>query len=178
MLSPIGVTNKVVPFFHNYLMNDIVIANSASTKYLGVTISHDLNWNQHCDNICSKANSMLGLLRRFLSDCSMDVKSKAYTTLVRPKLEYASSVWNPYTKRNIYQIELVKPHIAARFVFRDYSNCTHVTPMLKQLGWDTLYNADFRINYPCFTTSNKVWLVSLYHLSPQCISFSTYSDQV
>ena len=133
----LGVTNKVVPFSHNYLMNNVVIAKSASTKYLGVTISHNLNWNQHCDNICNKANSMLGLLRRVLSDCSMDVKSKAYTTLVRPQLEYACSVWNPYTKRNIHQIELVQ-HRAARFVFRDYSNYTHVTPMLKQLGWDTL----------------------------------------
>ena len=118
-------------------MNNVVIVKSASTKYLGVTISHNLNWNQHCDNICNKANSMLGLLRRVLSDCSMDVKSKAYTTLVRPQLEYACSVWNPYTKRNIHQIELVQ-HRAARFVFRDYSNYTHVTPMLKQLGWDTL----------------------------------------
>lgn len=78
-------------------MNDIVIAKLASTKYLGVTISHNLNWNQHCDNICSKANSMLGLLRRVLSDCSTDVKSKAYTTLVGPQLEYACLVWNPYT---------------------------------------------------------------------------------
>ena len=80
---------------------------------------------------------MLGLLRRVLSDCSVDVKCKAYTTLVRPQLEYACSVWNPFTKRNIHQIELVQ-HRAARFVFRDYSNFTHVTPMLKQLGWDTL----------------------------------------
>ena len=90
----LGFTNKVVPFSHSYLMNDIVIAKSASTKYLGVTISHNLNWNQHCDNICSKANNMLGLLRRVLSNCSMDVKYMAYTTLVRPQLEYACSVWN------------------------------------------------------------------------------------
>ena len=82
---------------------------------------------------------MLGLLRTVLSDCSMDVKSKAYTTLLHSQLEYACSVWNPYTKRNLHQIELVQ-HRAARFVlnFRDYSNFTHVTLMLKQLGWDTL----------------------------------------
>ena len=51
---------------------------------------------------------MLGLLRRVLSDCSTDVKLKAYTTLVRPQLEYACSGWNPYTKQNIHQIELVQ----------------------------------------------------------------------
>ena len=45
-------------------------------------------------------------------------------------------MWSPYTKRNIHQIELVQNR-AARFVFRDYSNFSHVTPMLNQLGWDT-----------------------------------------
>ena len=80
---------------------------------------------------------MFGLLRRVLSDCSTDVKFKAYTTLVRPQLEYTCSGWNPYTKQNIHQNELVQ-HRAARFVFRDYSNFSRVTPTLKQLGWDTL----------------------------------------
>ena len=90
-----------------------------------------------------------------LPDCSTDVKSKAYPTLVRPQLQYACSVWNPYTKRNIHQIELIQCK-AARFVFRDYSNFSHVTPMLKQLGWDPLNDADFRTNYQCFIKSNKV----------------------
>ena len=168
-------------------MNDVVIAKSVSTKYLGVTISHDLNWNQHCDNICSKANSMLGLLRRVLSGCSMDVKLKAYTTLAPPQLEYACSVWNPYTKHNIHQIELVQ-HRAARFVFRDYSNFTHVTPMLKQLGWDTLeQRMTFApIIYVLQNTTRFGWnLSNIWSMpiikgfsSPQCISFPTYSDQL
>ena len=68
----------------------------------------------------------------------MDVKSKAYyTTLLRPQLEYACSVWNPYTQRNIHQIELAQRR-AAGFNFRDYSNFTCVTLILKQLGGDTL----------------------------------------
>ena len=115
----------------------LLLLNQPPPNIFGLTISHNLNWNQHCDNICSKANSTLGLLRRVLPDCSTDVKSKTYTNLVRPQLEYACSVWNPYTKRNIHQIELVQ-HRAARFVFRDYSNFSHVIPMLKQLGWETL----------------------------------------
>ena len=41
----LGITNKFAPFSYNCLMDDIVIAKSASTKYLGVTITHNLNWN-------------------------------------------------------------------------------------------------------------------------------------
>lgn len=133
----LGITNKTVPLSYNYLMNDHAISGTISTKYLGITINQKLNWNQHCDYICSKANGTLGLLRRVLGDCNRDVKSKAYITLVRPKLEYASSVWNPHTKRNINQIEMVQ-HRAARFVLHDYSRFSHVSPMIKQLGWDTL----------------------------------------
>ena len=43
--EPLGIPKKVVPFSYNCLMNDIVIAKSASTKYLGVTITNNLNWN-------------------------------------------------------------------------------------------------------------------------------------
>ena len=66
-----------------------------------------------------------------------DVKSKAYVTLVRPQLEYASFAWNPCTKRNINKIEMVQ-HRAARFVLHDYSRLSHVTPMINQLRWDAL----------------------------------------
>ena len=80
-----------------------------------------LIWNQHYDLICSKANGYLGLLRRVLGDwCTTDVKLKAYSTLVRPQLEYAKSAWKPYTKRNINKIEMVQ-HRAARLVLHDYS---------------------------------------------------------
>ena len=133
----LGITNKSVPHSYNYLLNNRAISETTSTKYLGIIINQKLNWNQHCDYICSKANGTLGLLRRVLCDCNRDVKSRAYTTLVRPKLEYASSAWNPHTKRNINQIEMVQ-HRAARFVLRDYSRFSHVSPMIKQLGWVTL----------------------------------------
>ena len=78
-------------------MNNQIISRVSSTKYLGITINHNLNWNKHCDIICSKANSTLDLLRRILGECNAAVKSRVYTSLVRPQLDYASTVWNPYT---------------------------------------------------------------------------------
>ena len=66
-----------------------------SIKYLGVTITHDLRWNTHINNMCTKANRTSFLrLRRNLYQCPQDVKETAYRGLVRPILENGSCIWN------------------------------------------------------------------------------------
>jgi len=79
------------------------------------TVTDNLCWNEHINNICKKANSPLGLLRRILSGCDKKVKDLAYHSLVRPKLEYGCSAWKPYTKQSIEEIEMVQRR-AARFL--------------------------------------------------------------
>ena len=59
--------------------------------------------------------------------------------IVRPHLEYASTCWNPYTKRNIDKLEAVQ-HRAARFVLNFYKY--HPTAdlsgkILKSVQWDS-----------------------------------------
>ena len=62
------------------------------SKYLGVTISNDLSWANHISNITAKANRTIGFLRRNIHACPKEVKE----TLVRPSIEYASAVWDPF----------------------------------------------------------------------------------
>ena len=59
---------------------------------LGVTITSDLRWNTHVSNVCTKANRTLGFLRRNLYSCPQEVKEASYKGLVRPVLDYGSSV--------------------------------------------------------------------------------------
>ena len=61
-----------------------------SIKYLGVTITHDLRWNTHISNICTKANRTLGFLRQNLCQYPQDVKEAAYRGFVSPILEYGA----------------------------------------------------------------------------------------
>ena len=68
--------------------------NVEKIKYLVITITNDLKWNIYVSNICTKANRTFGFLRRNLSACPQDVKESAYKGLVRPVLEYGSSVWD------------------------------------------------------------------------------------
>jgi hypothetical protein len=62
------------------------------SKYLGVHVSKDLSWNDHIQRTSAKTSRSVGFLRRNLKGCPQDVKAQVYTTLVRPVLEYASTV--------------------------------------------------------------------------------------
>ena len=137
--SILTITNKRSPSLFQYTINGQSLARVDQADYLGVTISKDLRWENHCHKITQKANRTLGLLRRTLSPCTHEVKAKAYQTLVRPQLEYASESWNPHHANTINRLEQVQ-RAAARFVFRDYRRTTSVTPLIDTLGWDTLHN--------------------------------------
>ena len=61
----------------------------------------------------------------------------AYTSLVWPALDYASSVYDPYLNKNILSIEKVQRR-EARWVQSDYHWNRSVTAMLCDLQWPTL----------------------------------------
>ena len=72
-------------------------------------------------NIVAKANKSLGFIRRNLFyPCSERTKGSAYVTIVRPNLEFATAVWDPYRQDQIDSIEAVQRG-AARFIKRDYT---------------------------------------------------------
>ena len=98
----------------------------------------DLKWNTHISNVCTKANRTLGFLRRNLYSCPPDVKEAAHKGLVRPVLEYGSSVWDPHTHGLQEELEKVQNR-AARFVTGNYVFETgSMTGILGQLKWESL----------------------------------------
>ena len=131
------VTRKKQPTLFNYSMHDQIFNRVKSTKYLGVTITSDLNWNKHINHTAGKANQMLGFIKRTLKTRSHNIKTKAYKALVRPRLEYCAIVWDPHTQNAIQKIYMVQRR-AARYVLRRYHNTSSVSDMLEQLQWPTL----------------------------------------
>ena len=127
------ITKKCHPLEYAYSINGDVIPNEKSTEYLGVTITSDLSWTKHIETIKIKASRMLGLIRRNLGPCDTTEKEKAYQSLVRPQLEHASSVWNPFTKTDKTKVESIQRQ-AARFTLRNYQRTSSVTTMLETLN--------------------------------------------
>ena len=119
-----------------------VLENDQKIKYLGVTITNDLQWNTYVSNVCTKANQTLGFLRRNPYACPQEVKEAAYKGLVHPVLEYSGSVWDLSGVGSGVglQNELEKvQNRAARFVIGNYSFETgSMIGILEHLKWESL----------------------------------------
>ena len=129
-----------------------------SGKYLGVTFSEDLTWKKHINNTVNKANKTLGFIRRNLCDYTASVKAAANSTVVRPVLEYSSTVWDPHQTSDIHNLEQVQSR-AAHFVYRNY---TERTPGWSRVLVGSLYSIDgTQTDSLCYSESSMVWLTSL-----------------
>ena len=106
------ITNKKSPLIHNYHIATSPIKEATYIKYLGVQIDNKLTWNDHIQYITHKAAQVNGFLYRNLRQCPSNIKSMYYKSMVRPILEYASTVWDPNTNVNITKLESVQRHAA------------------------------------------------------------------
>ena len=132
-------TNKRQIINTSYQLHGHTLEVIDSSKYLSVTISEDLTWRKRIEDSATKANTTLGFVRRNLSECTSKVKYVAYTTMVRPRLEYSSTVWDPHPTSDVHTLEQVQRR-AARFVHRNYTQRTlgYVTNMVQSLGWESI----------------------------------------
>ncbi|KAJ8032783.1 hypothetical protein HOLleu_22833 [Holothuria leucospilota] len=134
----ITFARKKNPVKFDYVLNDVKLVKVDSIKYLGVTISNDLNWDKHIQSICNKGNKILGVLYRNLSFCSRDVKLAAYKGLLRPVLEYACCVWDPHQSYLQDKLESIQRR-SARFISSEFSREPgSMTVILKDLDLPTL----------------------------------------
>ena len=131
------VTRHKSPICFPYSLKGHQLKVASSTKYLGVDIHSGLQWNNHINTIANKASRTLGFIKRNVKTLFQGTRELAYKSLVRPTIEYASSVWSPEQKELKYVVERVQRR-AARYVSRRYGWTDSVTDMLDKLSWETL----------------------------------------
>ena len=135
--TALHVSRKQDPLMGSYTLHGHTLTTVQEAKYLGVNIAEDLRWNSHVTMTVNKANRTLGFLRRNLKIGSKSIKERAYKALVRPVLEYASTVWDPFTEENTSKIESVQRR-AARWVSNRHRQTSSVGDMLEILEWPSL----------------------------------------
>ena len=103
------ISRKTTPLLTQYSINENILEHVSIIKDLGVLITNNLFCSKHIESFVSKANKTLGLIKRICRDVkNINTRRILYCTLVRPKLEYASSVWSSYTIKHRMLLENVQ----------------------------------------------------------------------
>ena len=106
---------------------------------IGITVSNDLSWSRHIELTKAKASKTLGLIKRICRDINDFPTKILYRTLVKPKLEYASSIWSPDTVKHRSLIEKIQRR-ATKFIL----NYPKERPYTERLMKTNLLPLEFR----------------------------------
>ena len=91
-----------------YTLNGVKLDSVESQRDLGIVINNKLSPSEHVQNLVSKSNRKIHMIKRCFSGLTSQKISVLYTSIVRPGLEYASITWSPWLKKDILALEKVQ----------------------------------------------------------------------
>ena len=96
-----NISNKHNISHHGYQLKGKQLSTVTTWTYLGVEIDSKLTWTPQCEKVKRSAMRTLGVTQRTLHAAPKSYRATAYQTLVKPKLEYASTAWSPQTSARL-----------------------------------------------------------------------------
>jgi hypothetical protein len=118
------------------LMGNSKLENMESHKHLGLTISNNLSWKKHINNICIRANRQLDIMKRLKYSVDRRTLEIVYFSFIRPLLEYGSVIWDNCDQIDATLIENVQLD-AGRVVSGAIRGTSH-DAIYRELGWEPL----------------------------------------
>ena len=92
------------------LLGGMTLEQVESYHYLGVLVSSRLTWSDHIEHVCAKARKLVGMLYRQSVTVMADSNTLLliYRTCIRPHLEYACQLWDPFLNKGMQSLKAVQ----------------------------------------------------------------------
>ena len=101
-----------------------MIENSLVERDLGLIVSSDLKWATQVEKATKAAKAIIAQIKNSFRYFDAELVRLLYVSLVRPHLEFAVPVWNPYMKKDIEKLENIQ------------HRATRLPPKLRKKGYE------------------------------------------
>jgi hypothetical protein len=116
-------SRKTNVLWYDYRLCRSAIARTSSIMDLGIFFDSKLYFHNHVDFLFCECIKILGLIRSItFRFSSFECLFLLYTALIRPRLEYASVVWNSITSTDSKKLECIQKKFAFVCFYRFFSN--------------------------------------------------------
>ena len=131
------ISNKDKLHLHpNTIFNDHIIDRVVTHKHLGITLSSDLKWTTHINNIAHSSSKRLDLMRGLKYKIDRKSLETIYKSFVRPCLEYGDCLW-----AGTYETELIKldnVQVEAMRIVTGATAGSNINALYRETGWQPL----------------------------------------
>lgn len=111
-------------------INDKIINQKSSEKYLGLILDNHLKWRPHLDKIKLKLASLTGMLYGVTKCLPRPVRYLVYNSLVKPQLEYLIEIWGSASKKYLDIIQIAQNKLIK--ILFNYNYLTHTDKIYKE----------------------------------------------
>jgi len=98
----------------NYHISNVLLPSVSNARDLGLTVSSNLKFSSYIVDITNKAFARSALILRSFVTRDPFILSLAFTTYVRPLVEYCTPVWYPTSASDIRLVEKVQRNFTKR----------------------------------------------------------------
>ena len=121
----------------SFKVDNMDLDEVSSFKYLGIVINNRLTWQDHVDQMFSKINKKLGLLKRIRYCLPLDARLLFFNSYVLPLFDYADIVWGDRDNSTL-MLQLQSLHNKAAKIILDLPIGSSASVALNKLKWKTL----------------------------------------
>ena len=139
-------------------LNGAELAAVSQHRHLGVILQSDLRWNSHITATIAKSARQLFLLRRLRPSVTPTALILLYKIYIRPKLEYASTVFSSLSVTISDRLERFQRKAARICLGLPLFQPTNHSALLHRVGWSTLSS---RRRYVRLLFAHDLWTKSV-----------------
>lgn len=121
-------------------INDSVLAQVSSAKFLGIYIDEKLCFKNHCEFVCKKVSKSLGIIKRVKQHLKKSTLLTLYYSLIYSHISYCNIIW-----ASTYSSYLQAIHRCQKSFVRIATNSSYLAPtkpLFKQLQLLTIYEVN------------------------------------
>jgi hypothetical protein len=93
---------------NKYTLGSTTLTTTRSEKDVGVIVQDNGKFGEQCRSAASTCNKIIGQISRSFSNRDPNLMMEIFNCYVRPHLEYAVTVWNPWLQKDIDTLESVQ----------------------------------------------------------------------